>query len=1212
MSEKKYTAPQRYAIEEEHSNLLVSAAAGSGKTFTLSAHITELIRRGKADMGEMLVVTFTRSAAADMKRKIAENLKKAALEAKKSGDASSARLSRAALGVQSADISTMHSFLYKILKRYLSSVGLPQDSRLVSNESLLGRLREEVMRDTVDDLFDRADEDFLYLSDILATVRDADSIDGELYEIAKKLSSNGLDAAAIGKYADMLAGTGGTADEIFLSPVGDGMRRRISDMLSHYTRVLTELGDEFALCPGKCSAEIADILALLTEAEKAAESGQIERLSEIFGGFSLPRFSPSKSEKGELSETYKAHRDALKVDMAQMAKMLDKFSPEETVIARDGTVRVLTCLSKVLGGYFEGYAKKKRELGILDFGDLETYALRLLTDGTGEPSELAREIGGRYKYVFIDEYQDTNKAQDAIFRAISSGAKRFMVGDIKQAIYGFRGADPSVFAGYRNRWAEVDPEADGGYECSADDGRVLMMSNNFRSSEPVTELTNAVSDLIFPYGNIPYTDGDKLICSKKGGCDPINPDAEVCIIEKKRVSSKDRDGEDDISDGNDPEAEYVAERIASMLGRQVGGAIVSPGDVAILLRGNSDIRSYRSALVSRGIPVFTEREEEISQSPAVMLLMCLLNFADNPLRDVYCAGALRSPVFGFSVEELIALRDCAGTQPLYLGVIRCARDDCATTQLREKCVSAVEWIEREKTVSRGMSPSKYLEYLTDEVELFSIDGIRKNGLERDAVNGLFGIAAEFESSASSAAARTDIAAFIDYASEALAENKNEKKATAAVNAVSIMTIHKSKGLEFPVVFVSGCGKNLLGGNKLAETVNFDRELGFGIYLPDESGLAICNTFFNVALVERIRETTIDEEMRILYVALSRAETKLIVTAKTGSLERLGDKIALCSSAPDRHAVRGANKYIEWVLTALSLRPQNRVNVRYFPDGESEACGDGRTDYAEADEARSEVVASIDDFEKRSAFVYPYGYLSRLPSKLTVSKLSPAILDDSEDSETADISSALDSAESEPIVAEETAEPKLRRPDFMTGERYATAAERGSATHVFMQFADFPRLAQNGARAELDRLVCERFISASQAELVNIKQIERFAESSLMDKMLRSDFVKREFRFNVRMPAERFTRDSALAEQFLQSGAMVTVQGVVDCVFRDPDTGELILIDYKTDHVYDDASLAARHKNQLMYYSEICSEMFGERIAHAYLYSTVMGKLVEIK
>lgn len=1211
MSEKKYTAPQRYAIEEEHSNLLVAAAAGSGKTFTLSAHITELVRCGKADIGEILVVTFTRSAAADMKRKIAENLKKAAIDAKKNGDASSARLSRAALGVQSADISTMHSFLYKILKRYLSAVGLPQDSRLVSNDSVLGRLRGEVMRDTVDDLFEEADGDFLYLADILAKVRDADSIDDKLYEIAEKLSSNGLDAAAIGKYADMLSGAGGTADEIFLSPIGDSMRGRISDMLSHYKRVLTPLGEELALlCPGKCSAEIADILVLLAEAENAVGSGQIERLSEIFSGFSLPTFHPKKNEKGELSDAYRARRDELKLSMKKMADMLGKFSPREIILARDGTIRVLTCLKKVLGRYFDGYAKKKRELGILDFDDVENYTLRLLTDESGQPSELAREIGGRYKYVFIDEYQDTNKVQDAIFRAMSTCAKRFMVGDIKQAIYGFRGADPSVFAGYRSRWAEIDPEVDGGYECSADDGRVLMMSNNFRSAEPVTELTNAVSDLIFPYGSIPYTEGDRLICSKKDGCDPINPDAEVCVIEKKRASSKDRDDEDDISDKNDPETEYVAERIASMLGRQVGGAIVSPGDVAILLRHNAEIGDYKSALVSRGIPVFTDREEEISESPAVMLLMCLLNFADNPLRDVYCAGALRSPVFGFSVEELIALRECAGKEPLYLGVIGCARDGYAPTQLREKCASAVEWVGREKTVSRGMIPSKYLEYLIDEVELFSIDGIRKNGLERDAVNKLLGVAAEFEGSASSAAARTDIAAFIDYALEALTENKSEKKASATVDAVTITTIHKSKGLEFPVVFVPCCGKNLFGGTKFSKTVNFDRELGLGMYLPDESGLAICNTFFNVALVERMRETSLNEEMRILYVALSRAETKLIVTAKISSLEKLDDKIEACASVPDRHAVRGANKYIEWVLTALRLRPQNRVAVRYFPDGESDACEDGHTDHIGADGARTEGCASIDDFEKRAAFVYPYGYLSRLPAKLTVSKLSPAILDDSDDSETGDISSALDRAE--PAFAKETAEPKLRRPDFMTGGRHATAAERGSATHVFMQFADFSRLAQNGAGDELERLVRERFISASQAELVNIRQIERFAESSLMDKLLRSDLIKREFRFNVRMPAEGFTRDGALAEQFAQSGAMVTVQGVVDCVFRDPDTGELTLIDYKTDHVNDEADLVARHKNQLSYYRDICSEMFGEPIPHAYLYSTVMGKLVEIK
>ncbi len=1211
-----YTSPQRYAVFEDAGNLLVSAAAGSGKTFTLSSRIVELIKSGKADIGEIAVVTFTRAAAQDMKRKIGDRIVKAALDLRPTDPVAAARLMRSSTLVPSADISTIDSFLYKILRKYFSSLGLSQDSRLIANSQLIERMKAETMRSVTDDLFESGDEDFLTLADTLATVRETEKIDEELFVLAGKLSSAGLTYSALDDYADTLMNTVTAEDSFLSSPFGRVYKDLLAEMLRHYGELFSSYSEEMQSYPEveeKYGSDCALKAEWFKNARTLLDGGDFSALKEMFLSFPKEKLSPLSSKHAcELSDEFKDVRTEATKKIGTLAEKMNKVTSGELILSRDKTVTVLRSASKVLAEYSARYEKKKRDLSMLEFSDLEALSVRLLIDGDGRPTEAAREIGSRYKYIFIDEYQDTNRTQDAIFRALASDAHRFMVGDIKQAIYRFRGADPSVFSEYRTKWQSLDPENDGGYPFDADSGRVLHMSNNFRSSEPVTNLTNAVSDYLLPFGGIPYGKSDGLICSRTGGDDTSFEDSEIVLIEKKKKKT----GEKSEDGGLNPEIEYVADRIASMIGRQNGEKIYRAGDFAVLLRSNSKLTEFRDALQKRGIPAFIERDEPLSYSPAVMLVMCVLGFIDNPLRDVYTAGALRSPLFGFTLADLLALRERAGDKPIYLGLLACANDDTANGTLREKCASVVRFIEKEQTVSRGMSAKKYIEYLLDEISVFSIDGIRENGSERDAVNRLAAMAKDFEASVSGSVNRADLSAFIEYAEEALASGeKSGDKPSRSSEAVSVMTIHKSKGLEFPVCFVCDCGHSLHPTNEASKTVLFEKSLGIGMYVPDNSGLTMCDTLFRQAVSIKQQNEDTDEEMRILYVALSRACDKLIVTAKTQSADSLVKKTETAARLYDGYTVKNASSYIEWILAAVEKNKPARVSVKIYSDGEEFALTAGQTG-TETAETVAAVPLTEEEFATRDGFCYPYGYLASLPSKLTVSKLSPTILDADGEDEIADPSRALDKPEAAPT----TDEIKLKKPDFMTGEKWATASEKGSATHVFMQFADFTKLRERGSAAELERLVTQRFISSANASLVNMKQIERFAGSALMDKLSRSPFVKREFRFNVRMDADGFTTDEELKKKLSESGAKVTVQGVVDCVYRDPDTGELVLIDYKTDSMtaeemreprLAEEKLRARHSSQLTYYKKICAEMFGEPIPHAYVYSTVLGRTVEV-
>lgn len=351
---------------------------------------------------------------------------------------------------------------------------------------------------------------------------------------------------------------------------------------------------------------------------------------------------------------------------------------------------------------------------------------------------------------------------------------------------------------------------------------------------------------------------------------------------------------------------------------------------------------------------------------------------------------------------------------------------------------------------------------------------------------------------------------------------------------------------------------------------------------------------------------------MLYVALTRAGEHLIVTAKTSDAEAEAVNAAFLAEEAGGYDARRASRYLDWIMEACARRggadfytisamssTEIRTGRAYDAVGEL-VCGE---------EPETPCPITEGELCERFAFAYPREHLAHIPSKLTVSRLYPEILDEDGAAEAAT-----------ELYAEAEADEVAPRPSFMVGDAVASGAERGSATHVFMQFADFERLCELGATAELERLVVGGFMSRAMADLVNLRQIERFAVSSLVDKMRRSPMLKREFRFNVRMPADRFTSDAELKEKLAADGVRLTVQGVVDAVFRDPDTGDLVLVDYKTDRVTDeewrDPALAAesfrrRHESQLTYYREICSRLFGEEITSALIYSTVLGRTIEI-
>lgn len=1213
MAKIKYTPAQKTAVLWRGGNLLLSAAAGSGKTAALTGRIVELIKEGH-DLHSMLVVTYTKAAAAEMRGRISSALQKELTEQENDTTVLS-RISRAITKVPSAEISTIHAFLNRILKPYFPVLGLPQDSR-IAEEKTVKKLKADTMKALVDDHFsdggDRGKR-FVALADIIGQVRETGSVDKELLWMADRLVSVGQDHTALLEYAsqlELVAECTSVNDTVY----GKIIDEHLGEFFQRYLRIFNALSSEIETLPvikENYSGCVDSIIRWLLDGNELYKNkpwdfdtlgAHFENTKEKFTELKkLPR------GKGcDTSEAVKLFRDEVNKEAERIHKNFFCCSATEFPETAKKTAAVMRMCAEVIEEYFNAFSSKKREMSIIDYSDLELLALRLLIDENGDPTRAAYEIGSKYKFVFIDEYQDTNFVQDNIFRAISTSARRFMVGDIKQAIYRFRGADPGVFSHYRRIWETIEPIEDiesARWEDSFDSegGNSLFMSENFRCDQPVTRLVNLVSDYMLEYGGIPYEKNDALVYAKNGGeAVSTSPAAEICLISSKAINFDD----DPTKAPPDTEAEYVAERISQMIGKYShdGQRIIRPGDIAIIMRSpNTDGASFRDALARRGIASALKVDRPLSSFPSIMLLWCILNFIDNPLRDIYVTGALRSPVFGFTMTDLVNLKGNSDG-PLYLSILDSA--DLGN----EKCEDAVGWLEKQKAVSRGMRVDKFLEYLIDEIGLYSIDGIREDGSERDAINRFCTVAADFEAGTVGITRNSDISAFLDYAADILDADDKDKSAGGSEQSVSIMSIHASKGLEFPVCFVSTCSKTRNASDE-RRTIIYHGDMGFGMYLPDESKLVRCDTIMRRMVGERIRKDSIHEEMRMLYVALTRAREHLIVTAKMSDPAKKLLTASIEREFSDKFRVNSASSYIDWVLEATVGKERDWLKINVIDSSGAKPDGDAPELTDETNEDKTDELVA--EYRRRFSYEYPYDYLGGIPSKLTVSKLNPQILDDAEVGKVFDFGSKTAPA----------GEKIGKRPAFMSESAEThTAADRGTATHTFMQFADFKSLRDNGARYELDRLVSERFITKSAAQMINIHQLERFEGSELLDKMLRSPLLKREFRFNVLLDASRFTADPDMKKKLSEGGIKVTVQGVVDCVYRDPDTKKLILVDYKTDSITDeeweDLSLAEnklrlRHRDQLTYYKEICSEMFGEEIEDAFVYSTVLGKTVKI-
>ena len=1199
MAEVVWTPAQRDAIDSRGYSVAVSAAAGSGKTAVLTRRIIERVCGEDGDISRVLVVTFTKAAAAELVSRIADALSKKLAE-----NPENAHIRKQSLLVSSAHISTIHSFCLDLIRTNFQKLNIPPDFS-AGDETEIRLLMNEIAEELISDYFEgelAADEepieDFGKFADMFGDVTKSEKLAQTLISLYLEASStiDSLDRIDYFREISEKAEKEGFDG----SPWELCIREYLTEFLLHYERIYEDAvmyaknDKKFVKLLGMISEEWNQIERIRTSAEKGVS---YEKLALLLSEMTFALRLPTVSGDSHLSK-FAESRKEFKKDVKKITADYYSYSADALKACFAETAEAMKNLGIFLRTFEKRFSEEKRRRKLITFGDMERYALQLLYDRKNNaPTELALALREAYDEIYIDEYQDTNELQDLIFRLISKEDNRFTVGDIKQSIYAFRGAKPEIFS----KLLDSRPKYTKG---STEKAVKIFLSENFRSSVEILEFCNGIFEKLMNVREKRYGEDERL----HAGRDLHTTLPELYLIPK--ASKKSGEEEDDDLEDMLGEADFVAEKIKELLksGKRKDGTPIKPSDIVILLRGMaSSAKAYEDALSVRGIPYKNSGDKEFFESAEVLLVISLLSVIDNPERDIYLAAALKSPIYGVTLDELMFIRRSCKEGSLFRALYAFTEENgfakgkkfladyekYALLASETPCDALIWQIYNDTGIFSVLASDENLSMYEIEqanANLMTLYNYAR-GFERGGFKGLSG--------------------FISFINEVLANRAQMDISgfTSPGDVVRIMTIHKSKGLEFPVCFLCNLGKKLNFKEAKEKTVYHD-DYGISLKLTANGGLVRLDTPLRKASLLDKKRAMIEEELRILYVALTRPKEYLYMTASVSAKNAEKNLYALGggegyyewkSKYFSPYALWDSSNYLDLLMTALADHPLSvKIDtVQTFEeteDTEPETVSEAESLPKEEDmtyfEAKNLVHSHLD-------YEYPYRKLTEVPSKLSVSKLYPNILDGAE--EGADVSGEMEVA--------------LKMPNFLMREEdeAVTSAQKGIAMHTFMQFCDFDRVMQNGVEAEIEYLAQKRFIFESDREKMDISKLKAFFESALARKMMAAEKIFREKRFMIKLPASLFTEDTSeiLTEE------QILVQGVIDCAFFD-ENGELILVDYKTDFFsgssnrrFVEKMLRERHGQQLGYYKLACQTLFGTLPAHTYIYAFALNDTVEI-
>ena len=1174
------TRQQQAVVDNRGGDLLVSAAAGSGKTRVLVERLMQRIQQGE-DVDRFLVITFTNAAAAELRDRIA-----AALHARLAQQPNNRHLRRNATLVYQAQICTIDAFCLDFLRQWGHLAGLDPDFRLCdqgTGEELRKQALEEVLEGRYANI--QNDPGFQALADSMAGDRDDQTLESVILGIHAKVQSQ---ASPLDWLMDRKADfnlEGETAPED--TPWGKLLLADARELAQYWAGILQGVLSELEDDPVLWNNYGGTLGTTMDGLERVARAQGWDEMAQMLDGVAFERPKAKRGDCDEaLKERVKGLREACK---KQLEKLKQRFQVTGAEAMEDlrAIAPAMTTLLDVVAEFDRAFTQLKSRYRLIDFADGEHLTAALLTDGEGNPSPLALEWRKRYVEIMVDEYQDTNGVQNAIFDALSQGDNLFLVGDVKQSIYRFRLADPTIFLDKYRRFAPWE-------EAQPGQGRTIPLSHNFRSRPEVLDATNFVFRNVMTQsvGELDYDEDQAL----RHGRQDLQPDeryaTELCCVDLSALPEQEDKVNKDLV-----QARLVAARMKELLASAlpIGDRSVRPDDMVILLRSpGSTLRWYAAALDEAGIPWSADGGREFFGTTEIAVAISLLQVVDNPRQDVPLLAVLRSPVFAFTPDRLAQLRTgCSGC--VYEAV------EAGAGRGEEDCVAFLSLLGELRALAAEESSHKLLWYIYQRTDLPAIFAAMPQGAARRAnLMALYEEARRFESGG-----HKGLMAFLLHLTR-MAENGLPVPVEGeSAGGVRILSIHSSKGLEFPVVFLCGL-EHQFNTEDTRSTILFHPELGLGPKRVDRQRMLRYSTIARDGVALRLSQQLIAEEMRLLYVAMTRAEHKLVmfmgVNGRTLKLERLA---AQAQCPPPPRQVAGASCMAEWILTPALCRedsgplweelglqrpcsaPQQGYgwDVRLLTPTQEDGARVGQT----PEEGQAEVGVELPEgWQEALAWSYPHQVSAQMPSKLTATQLK---------GRDKDAEAAQDGVEVAPAKPSVT----LRRPVFQ-GQRPLTPAQQGIALHMVMQYLDFARTnTLEEIQEEIARLVARQFITPQQGEAVDGERVLAFFQSPLGQRLVASRQMEREFKFSMLVPAADYYPDA-------EAGEEVLLQGVVDCWFEEAD-GTVTVVDFKTDRVTEHTmeARAREYRPQLEAYSRALSQALGLPVGRCVLWFFALGR-----
>ena len=1166
---ERLTPQQEQAVHNRGGNLLVSAAAGSGKTKVLVDRLMTYLTddHDPANLDDFLIITYTKAAATELRGKIAAKLSQRIAE-----EPENKHLQKQMQRLFLATISTVHGFCGDILREYAYRLDIPVDFR-VADENECREIRDQVLNDLLDRAYEsEIDEDFRAFVDTQGLGRD----DRLIPQIIEKVYDSARCHLNPKKWLDdclTLLNAEGTVDASE-TIWGKYLIADLHDYLDCQIQVIEACSDQLSASDGmeKAAANLKDTLYQLQSLRgEETWDGIVSKRNIDYGRLVFPK----KNVDLELAERVKAARKGCKTGLERKLKNFTEDS-EQVLLDLAQSASGARGLIGLAEQFERDYRAAKRSRRILDFSDLEHNTLDLLLGKSRTtPTAAAAEIGSRYREILVDEYQDSNGVQDAIFSALSEKKQNcFLVGDVKQSIYQFRLADPGIFL-------EKYHSYEGAERAEPGHGRKVLLSHNFRSGAEVIEGVNHVFGACMTpkVGGLYYTDAEAL---REGvpHCPLPEPGVELYALET-------------VTDTYGEEADFVAGRIRDMLdsGTLVrdGETLrpVTPGDIVILLRSpGSAAGNFQKALEARGIRCSTGAGADLLQTQEVSTFRSILQTVMNPRQDIPLLSVLASPVFGFTAEDLAQIRGKRRKGSFFDALQASGHPKAESFLLTLNTLRA----EAKRSTLAGLMEQCLLLTRMDSIYKAMPGGETK----AENIQTFYQYACDFEKGT-----LRELSQFLEHL-DRMEQRGLVTSATVGTDCVNIMSIHKSKGLEFPVVFLCNLSRRF-NQEDLRAQILCDRTLGLGLSCVDTENRIRYPSLARRAIAVKMASESVSEEMRVLYVAMTRARDRLVMTYASQSLVSDLQDIALRRDFDGGELLsRDATCMGDWVLLSavnrreagalheLGGRPAETVLTDYPWRIETPAIP---TTVQAASAVTAEVptlpAELVDRLRESLQFHYPHIPATNTPSKQTATGRKGRVKD----------AEAAENAQ-----PPKSKERNWRQPEFLTsrgeGKRY------GSAMHAALQYLTYENCGDTpSVTAEIQRLVAEGFLTQEQGALVSAEKLARFFQTEQGRMLCGGAPCLREFKFSILDDGRNYGEGL--------EGEQVLLQGVVDCALLEPDG--ITIIDFKTDRVTEETvdSAAERYSLQVQTYADALSRIYEMPVKRKMLYFFSLDTFYEL-